>query len=111
MCVCVCVYVCVCVCVCVIGEVGVSCSIMVLLESSLSPPPPPHTHTQDFFLTIAIGLLYLISCIAWSAGAAQLNSFVSSTLQDYGMECLLCSQPSGVGVQSFAQPAISLVRT
>lgn len=69
----------------------------------------------DFFLTVIIGLLYLIACIAWSAGAAQLNAYLTDRLEQYGLDCLYCltSQPLGVSratsIQSFAQPAISLI--
>ena len=57
-------------------------------------------------------VFYVLACIAWSVGTAQLSGYVSSQLKTAGMQCLQCPESAaseGVNVQNFAQPAISLV--
>ena len=77
---------------------------------SLPPSLPPSL--QDFFLTIGMGVLYLIGCIAWSAGTSQLNAYTSEILEQFGISCLRCGLgdiSDNTQVQNFVQPAISLV--
>ena len=66
---------------------------------------------QDFFITIIFGVLYLIACIAWSAGVGQLNSYIKTTLETFGQKCTGCvgDDVPTAGLQTFGQPAISLV--
>jgi len=79
-----------------------------LLLPSLSP-----SLTQDFFATIVFGVFYVIADIAWSAGIGQLAGFVGDQLRDLAVNCLMCNNlievQDGTIVQTFAQPAISVV--
>ncbi len=68
---------------------------------------------QDFFITIGFGVLYLLACIAWSAGVGQLATHVPNELRRYASDCLGCMETdiaSGIGsLQTYGLPAISLV--
>ena len=113
-------------------------SPFLLFFSSLSPFPPPPFHPpfflssssplllplsfpsllssflQDFIATILIGVLYLLADISWSSGVADLPGFVRSALRDVATNCLQCNpiiDENEIIVQTFAQLAISLVRT
>ncbi len=72
-----------------------------------------HTHTtQDLFGTLLFGLLYTIASLAWSIGAAQLDSYVATLLNNYAANCLVCSGSLGLintRTQPFTQVAISAV--
>ncbi len=50
--------------------------------------------------------------ISWSAGIAQLNNFLEEEVEDRAVACLSCDRADAsrnVDLQTFAQPAISVV--
>ena len=80
----------------------------------LSFPSLLSSFLQDFIATILIGVLYLLADISWSSGVADLPRFVRSALRDVATNCLQCNpiiDENEIIVQTFAQLAISLVRT
>ncbi|XP_064400768.1 synaptophysin-like protein 1 [Halichondria panicea] len=66
----------------------------------------------DLFGTLLFGLLYTIASLAWSVGAAELNTYVASLLNNYAANCLVCSASLGLinaRTQSFTQLVISAI--